>query len=119
MSERTAIRTWVTLAAAAVCWSVCAWLLWRTSVPRLHLAGLDQHRFFTARELRRSSRFAHGEQALWLAGTLATLGALVVLAHRLPRTVASMGLGRIGAAVIVGMVVLSTLWAVSLPFGLV
>ena len=119
MSERTAIRTWVTLAAAGVCWSVCAWLLWRTSVPSLHLAGLDEHRFFTARELRRSARFAHGEHALWLGGTATTLGTLVVLARRLPRTVASMGLGRIGAAVIVGMVLLSTLWAVSLPFGLV
>ncbi len=30
-----------------------------------------------------------------------------------------MGLGRIGSAVIVGMVLLCTLWAVSLPFGLV
>ena len=119
MSERAAIRTAVTLAAAGVCWSVCAWLLWRTSVPSLHLAGFDEHRFFSARQLHRSARFAHGEQALWLGGTVATLGAFAVLALRLPRTVASMGLGRIGSAVIVGMVLLCTLWAVSLPFGLV
>jgi STE24 endopeptidase len=109
----------VTLAAAGAAWAVCAWLLWRTSVPSLRLSGLDEHRFFSARQLHRSARFAHGEQALWLGGTLATLAALVVLAVRLPRTVASMGLGRIGSAVIVGMVLLSTLWAVSLPFGLV
>ena len=117
--RKDAIRTAGTLAAAGVCWAVCAWLLWRTSVPSLHLSGLDEHRFFSARQLQRSARFAHGEQALWLGGTLATLVALAVLAIRLPRTVASIGLGRIGSAVIVGMVLLTTLWAVSLPFGLV
>ena len=88
-------------------------------MPSLHLSGLDEQRFFSARQLQRSARFAHGEQALWLGGTLATLVALAVLAIRLPRTVASIGLGRIGSAVIVGMVLLTTLWAVSLPFGLV
>src|SRR6476659_2119259 len=118
MSERTAIRTAVTLAAAGVCWAVCAWLLWRTSVPSLHLSGLDEHRFFTARQLHRSARFAHGEQALWLGGTVATITALAVLALILPRRVSTMGLGRIGSAVIVGMVLLCVLWAVSLPFGL-
>jgi STE24 endopeptidase len=109
----------VTLAAAGVCWAVGAWLLWRTSVPSLHLAGLDERRFFSAHQLDRSAHFAHGEQALWLGGTAATLATLAVLARRLPRSVASMGLGRVGSAVIVGMVLLCTLWAVSLPFGLV
>jgi Zn-dependent protease with chaperone function len=119
MSERTAVRTGGTLAAAGVCWAVGAWLLWRTSVPSLHLAGFDEHRFFSARQLQRSARFTHGEQALWLGRTAATLAALAVLAVRLPRTVPSIGLGRIGSAVIVAMVLLCTLWAVSLPFGLV
>ena len=36
----------------------------------------------------------------------------------LPKTVRGMGLGRIGSAVIVGMVLLVTLWFVALPFGL-
>jgi STE24 endopeptidase len=118
MSERTAIRTGGTLAAAAIAWVVCAWLLARTSVPSLHLSGLDEHRYFSDRALRRSARYAHGEQALWVAGTLATLVALGILAWRLPRTVASMGLGRIGSAIVVGMVLLTVLWAVGLPFGL-
>ena len=118
MSERTAIRTGVTLAAAAIAWVLCAWLLARTSVPSLHLSGLDEHRYFSERALRRSARFSHGEQALWLAGTLATLGALGILAWRLPRTVEGMGLGRIGSAIVVGMVLLTVLWAVGLPFGL-
>src|SRR3954469_1799001 len=119
MSERTAIRTAVTLAVAALSWAVCAWFLSRTSVPSLHLGGLDEHRYFSARQLSRSARFSHGEDALWLGGTLATLVALALLARRLPRTGAPMGLGRIGSAVIVGMVLLCTLWAVSLPFSLV
>src|SRR6476469_2499 len=99
MSEKTAIRTAVTLAAAGVVWALCAWFLSRTSVPSLHLSGLDQHRFFSARQLSRSSRFARGEELLWLGGTAATLAALAVLAWRLPRTVSTMGLGRIGSAV--------------------
>jgi STE24 endopeptidase len=118
MSERTAIRTAGTLAVAALGWVVCAWLLARTTVPTLHLSGFDERRYFSQHALSRSARFAHGEQALFLGGTLATLAALGVLAWRLPRTVAAMGLGRIASAIIVGMVLLTVLWAVALPFGL-
>jgi STE24 endopeptidase len=50
--------------------------------------------------------------------TAATLIALLVLAVRLPRTVHEMGLGRIGSAIVVGMVLLVTLWFVGLPFSL-
>jgi STE24 endopeptidase len=116
MSEKTAIRTGVTLAVVAACWVVAAWWLSRTSVPGLQLGGLDEHRYFSAHALRRSARFARGEDLLWAAESIATLAALGVLAWRLPRTVASMGLGRIGSAIIVGMVLLTTLWAVGLPF---
>jgi STE24 endopeptidase len=42
---------------------------------------------------------------------------LVVLVWRLPRSAARIGLGRVGSAIIVGMVMLVTLWFVSLPFG--
>ncbi|MGH3001623.1 MAG: M48 family metalloprotease [Gaiellaceae bacterium] len=120
MSERTAIRMGqvLTLAVVAAAWGVAAWLLTRTSVPSLHLAGFDQHRFFDDRALRRSARYSHGEQALWAAGTAASLAALAVLAWRLPRSIRGMGLGRIGSAIVAGMVLLVTLWAVSLPFGL-
>src|SRR5919198_2552820 len=103
MSERTAIRTGVTVATAAIAWVLCAWLLARTSVPRLHLSGLDEHRYFSDEALRRSARFSHGEQALWIGSTLATLAVLGVLAWRLPRTVKGMGLGRVGSAIVGGM----------------
>ena len=72
MSERTAIRigAGLTVAVAAVAWCTAAWLLLRTSVPTLHLAGFDQHRIFTANELTRSAHYSHGLQALWLAGMI-------------------------------------------------
>ena len=55
---------------------------------------------------------------LWLLATAATLIALVVLVWRLPRSIREIGLGRIGSAIVAGMVLLVTLWFVSLPFSL-
>ena len=106
------------LAVAAAAWCVCAYLLARTSVPSLHLSGFDEHHYFSAADLRRASRFSRGLDGIWLAATVATFGALGVLAWRLPRSVRAMGLGRISSAIVVGMVVLTTLWFVGLPFGL-
>lgn len=108
----------LTLAVAAGVWLLCAWLLSRTTVPTIDVSGLDERRFFTERALDRSVDFSRGARLLWLASTLATLAALVVLARRVPRTVRSMELGRVGSAVIVAMVLLVTLWFVALPFGL-
>jgi Zn-dependent protease with chaperone function len=120
MSEMTATRIskGLTLAVAAVAWAVCAWLLTRTTVPGLHLSGLDQHRFFSEHALERGRSYSRGTQALWLGSTVATVVALLVLMRMLPKTVRGMALGRIGSAVIVGMVLLVTLWFVALPFGL-
>jgi STE24 endopeptidase len=118
MSETTAkrIARGGTVAVAAVAWCAGAWLLARTSVPSLHLGGVDPHRYFSPRALARSQSYSRGEGALWVGGTLATLLALVVLALRLPTAVRSMGLGRVGSAIVAGMVLLVTLWFVSLPF---
>jgi len=120
MSEKTAIRISQvgTLAVAAVVWCVAAWLLARTSVPALHLSGLDERRFFGERLLRRAAHYNHGVQALYVAQTAVALAVLALLARRLPRSVPAMGLGRIGAAIVVGMVVLVSLWAAGLPFGI-
>src|SRR5579884_853849 len=120
MSETTATRMarGATLAAAAAAWGVCAWLLLRTSVPALHLSGVDERRFFPARELARARSFGRGEDALWLAGVVAKLVALGVLAWRLPRSVRGIGLGPVGSAIVAGMVLLVALWFVALPFSL-
>lgn len=108
----------MTLAVGAAGWVGCAWLLARTSVPSLSLSGFDQHRYFSAAAIRRAQHYSRGEEVLWLASTAATVVALCVLAIRLPRTVREMGLGRIGSAIVVGMVLLVTLWFVGLPFSL-
>ena len=99
-------------------WCGCAWLLWRTSVPSLHLAGLDERRFFTAQSLARARSYSRGADVLWALGTIAELVALGVLVRILPRSARGIGLGRLGTAIVVGMVMLVTLWAVSLPFSL-
>src|SRR5690242_14445409 len=110
MSEMTATRMGrgATLAAAAVAWGVCAWLLARTSVPSLHLSGLNEHRYFSDRLLARTRSYTVGEDVLWAAAVAAQLVALGVLVWRLPRSVRGMGLGRIGSAIVAGMVLLVT-----------
>ena len=107
-----------TLAAAAVAWCVLAWLLSRTSVPSLHLSGLDARRYFSAHELARARDFNRGEQALYVLSLVAQVLALVVLVRQLPKSVRSMGLGRIASGIVAGMVLLVTLWFVGLPFSL-
>jgi STE24 endopeptidase len=114
----TRIRKAATLAVAAGVWVTCAWLLARTSVPSLDTSGLDPHRYFSQRSLDRAARYTRGAEVLWLLSTAATLAALVVLARILPARVRSIGLGRIGSAVIVGMVLIVALWFVGLPFSL-
>lgn len=123
MSETTAtlmrpLARGVTLVAFVAAWIVAAILLWKTSVPSLDLSSVDAHRYFSSHEIARSHRFARGERLIWLLSTLATIVALVVLTRRLPRYVDGMGLGRVGSAIVVGMLILVTLWFVGLPFGL-
>jgi STE24 endopeptidase len=114
MSERIAIRIGLGLALAA--WIVAAVLLWRTSVPSLDLGGLDTTPYFSHELLARAHRYGNGARLLWLLGTVATLAALVVLVWRLPRSARSLGLGRVGSAIVIGMVMVATLWLVRLPF---
>jgi STE24 endopeptidase len=112
------IRNAATLAVAAGVWGTCAWLLARTSVPSIDTSGLDPHAYFSQRSLDRAASYTRGTELLWVLSTAATLAALVVLARLLPARVRSIGLGRIGSAVIVGMVLIVGLWFVALPFSL-
>jgi STE24 endopeptidase len=114
----TRIGRGVTLAAGALVWCLAAILLWRTSVPSLHLSGFDPHRYFSAHALARARSYSRGEELLWLFSTAATLAALGTLAWRLPRSIRQIGLGPIGSAIVAGMVLLVTIWFVSLPFSL-
>lgn len=93
-------------------------LLWRTSVPTdLQLHGTDVHRYFSSAQLAQAARYDRFLYVLWGLHLLATVVALVVLTLRAPRLARSIGLGPVGTGVIVGMVMLVTLWFVSLPFG--
>lgn len=87
-------------------------------MPSLETSGLDPHPYFSQRSLDRAASYTRGVELLWLLSTAATLVAFVVLAWRLPPRVRSIGLGRIGSAVIVGMVLIVGLWFVALPFSL-
>jgi STE24 endopeptidase len=107
----------VTVAACTIAWLALAALLWKTTAPELELGGLDERDYFSSRMLERSSGYADGLRLLWLLATAATVVTLVVLVRVLPRSVRGMGIGRVGSAVIAGMVVLTTLWLVTLPFG--
>jgi STE24 endopeptidase len=102
-----------------VAWLVVAWLLTRTTVPSFDLGSTDPHRWFSTAQIARAERYERVEYALWALELVATIVALVILARRAPRLASSIALGRVGTGVILGMVVLVTLWAVSLPFGLV
>jgi STE24 endopeptidase len=99
-------------------WLVAVALLWRTSVPTdLQLNGTNVHRYFSSAELARAARYERFLYVVWGLNLLATIVALVVLTLRVPRFSRSIGLGPVGTGVIVGMVMLVTLWFVSLPFG--
>src|SRR3954447_8166484 len=99
-------------------WIVGAWLLTRTSVPALDLGSTDGHRWFSDAQIVRAERYERVEYALWALELVATIVALVILTRRAPKLAASIALGRVGTGVILGMVILVTLWTVSLPFGL-
>jgi STE24 endopeptidase len=123
MSETTAtlirpLGRAVTVLAFVAGWIVVAVLLWRTTVPSLDLDGFDEHRYFSERSLERAHDYSQGERVIWLLSTIATIVALIVLVRRVPRYAGRLGLGRIGSAIVVGMLMLVTLWFVSLPFGL-
>ena len=91
-------------------WLGAAYLLWRTSVPAsLDVSGLDPHRYFSSAELAGAARFERFDYILWVLQIAATIVALVILSLRSPRIVRSLGLGRVGSGVIVGMLMLVTL----------
>ena len=98
---------------------LAASLLWRTQVPAdLRLPRLEVRDFFTAAELRRSERYERFLRVSTLLSLLAELAVLVALAVRAPRLVRSLPLGRVGAAIVVGMITLTALWFAGLPFSL-
>lgn len=88
-----------------------------TKVPSgLHLPHLDPRHYFSAAELSRTLSYERFQRIAWLLSVLATIGALLVVARRGPRLGREIGLGRIGTGIVLGMLTITTVWAVNLPF---
>jgi STE24 endopeptidase len=115
----TRISRVATLAVAALVWALAAAALWRTKVPAaLRLPGLEPQAVFGADVVRAGVRYERFLDYEWLLGTIVSVVALVVMVRRGPRLARSLGLGRVNAGLITGVVVTTVLWAVSLPFDL-
>jgi STE24 endopeptidase len=117
----TAIRIGrvATLAVLAALWLLAGLLLWRTKVPNdLRLPSLDANTVFGPKAVRAGERYERFLDYNWLLGTFAGLATLVVMMRRAPRLSRSLGLGRVNAAIVTGLVVLTIVWAVSLPFSI-
>jgi Zn-dependent protease with chaperone function len=107
-----------TLVALAVGWLLAAWFLTRTTVPGdLHAPHVDARSVFPADVLRRTAHYDGFLRWLWVAATLATLGALALFVHLGPRIARAWELGRVATGVMVGAVTTLGVWAVGLPFG--
>jgi len=114
----TRIGRLATVFVFCVAWLAAAFFLWRTNVPSsVDVGGLNVHDFFSTGELGRAERYQRVVNALWVLQIVANVIALYVLSLRTPRLARTIGLGRIGTGVIISMLVLVTLWFVSLPFG--
>jgi STE24 endopeptidase len=120
MSEMTATRMAgrvATITGVIALWLVAAGFLWQTHVPSgLQLPHLDPRNYFSAAELSRALGYERFQRIDWLLSVLATIAALVVVARRGPRLGREIGLGRIGTGIVLGMLAITTVWAVNLPF---
>jgi STE24 endopeptidase len=99
-------------------WIVAAAWLWRsTTVPGdLSLPRLDEHDVFAAGALREARSYESG--ALWIAiGALASqLAVLGVMVWRAPTIARGIGIGPIGAGIVLGLVTMVVTWAAGVPF---
>ena len=94
-------------------------LLWRTRVPDgLRLPRLDEDRLFGGDLVRRARDYERFLDLLWLGATLTELAVLAVLARRGRRLVQGLGLGRVNAGIVAGVVVLTVVWGAGLPWTL-
>jgi STE24 endopeptidase len=113
----TRIARAATLAAATALWVFLASLLWRTTVPaHLNLPHVDERAAFGTRLVHDARHFERFLDWDWVAGTLAALigyGAMVVRGRTLARAT---GLSPVNAGIVLGLVTLTVVWAVELPF---
>jgi hypothetical protein len=113
----TRIVRGATIAAAATLWVVLAALLWRTRVPDgLRLPHLDEDAVFGRELVGDARRYERLLDLLWLGATLTELVVLAVLVRRGRRLAVGLGLGRVNAGIVVGVLSLTIVWAAGLPW---
>ncbi|MBA2460855.1 MAG: M48 family metalloprotease, partial [Actinobacteria bacterium] len=109
----------VCLATLSGSWIVVAALLWRTSVPPLHVPELDARALFDDATLERTGLYRNVLTALWVLGVLAGLAGLTLLARRGARHGARDGArDALLSGALAGGAVYVTLWLAQLPFRL-
>ena len=100
-------------------WAVLAMLLWRTTVPsNLRLPHLDERATFGAGLVRRAQHYERFLDWGWVLGTLAALGAYVVMVRRGRTLAPRLGLGNVNAGIVVGVLTFTVVWTATLPFTL-
>jgi STE24 endopeptidase len=112
----TRIVRGATLAVAAAIWVVLAGLLWHTTVPSLRLPQLDERAVFGAVLVQRAERYERFLVWDWVAGTLATLVAYVIVARRARTIAPRLGLRPVNTGIVLGMLTITIVWAVGVPF---
>jgi STE24 endopeptidase len=111
MTATRTTRFWA-IAVGAGLWLAAAWLLWRTSVPRLDLPAVDARDVFGARQVERSERYERGLRLFWLGATAVQLAVLVLAVVVAPRARAR----GVAGAVALGALTLVAVWLARLPF---
>ena len=117
MTRGLAARATVLVLLAAA-WAVAAWLLWQSSVvPSLRLPQLDEHRYFSAAQLRATASFGRFSVVDWVLTTLAELVVLAVYARKGMRFARESAAGPLGTGMLLGMIGFALVWLAQLPFG--
>jgi Zn-dependent protease with chaperone function len=104
------------LLAFAGIWAVAAWLLWRSSLPALHLPHLDERALFPVSALHRAQHYSGVERLFWLAQTATELVVLGLFARFGVRWTRESAAGPIGTGMLLGMIGFALVWAAELPF---
>lgn len=115
MSRRAAGAAGGALAAGV--WALAAYLLWRSSVPSVHLPHLDPRDYFSARALHDASSYSRVGRLFWILATVSQLAALAVYARYGVRWMRESAAGPLGTGMLLGMLGFALVWAVEIPAG--
>ena len=104
------------VACLAAVWAVCAWLLWRSSVPSsLHLAHIDTAATYPAAALHRADGYDRGASLLWLAGVVIELVVFALYAWKGAVFARESAAGPVGTGLMLGMIGFGLLWLAEIP----